>query len=85
MDELNCWQYVTNILDRKQEWLERFESHMQEALGREKVIVRRPHAVLERGLILSLDEMPAFTGCEEEEKRRASNQRCTRTTFLYSS
>lgn len=39
-----------------------------EALGREKIVVRRPHAVLERGLILDIDKMPAFLGCEEEEK-----------------
>lgn len=45
--------------------------------------MRRPHEILERGLILSLEEIPTLTDCEEEEEMEDIQERCTRTTRLY--
>ena len=50
-----------------------------EALGKEETIVGRQHAILERSLIVSLGQTPAFMSCEEEEKMKNKQQRCTRT------
>lgn len=38
-----------------------------ETLGRDEIILRRQHEIF-KVLTLSLEETPAFIGCEEEEK-----------------